>query len=162
MRNTPVGGSRRGERSVEIAAGGVRLPRGLSRLVSFCEKTLQEAGFSTWKVSILLCDDGRIAALNQRYRHRHEATDVLSFPEEDGRKGDPVAGDIAISLDTLRLNAAEFGVTENEEMKRLLVHGLLHLAGFDHGRGKGGAMLALQERLLVALQREKIFGGAWK
>jgi probable rRNA maturation factor len=86
------------------------------------------------------------------------ATDVLSFPEEDGRKSDPVEGDIAISLEALRRNAAEFGVPENEEMKRLLVHGLLHLAGMNHGRGRGGVMLALQEKLLDTLRLERIYG----
>jgi probable rRNA maturation factor len=49
-------------------------------------------------------------------------------------------------------------VSENEEMKRLLVHGLLHLAGMDHGRGKSGKMLTLQETLLERLRTEKIFG----
>jgi probable rRNA maturation factor len=87
---------------------------------------------------------------------------VLSFPEQEGRKGEPVAGDIALSLDALRRNAAEFNVPENEEMKRLLVHGLLHLAGMDHGRGRGGRMLDLQERLLESLQSEKIYVGRGK
>jgi probable rRNA maturation factor len=126
-------------------------------MARFCRNALAEAGFATWKVGILLCGDPRITSLNMRYRQRNEATDVLSFPEEDGRKGDPVEGDIAISLDTLRRNAAEFGVSENEEMKRLLVHGLLHLAGMDHGQGKGGRMLALQERILDALRSEVVF-----
>ena len=158
MKKAQPSGLHRHERSVEIASDGVRTPRGVGRLAGFCEKTLLETGFCSWKVSILLCTDERITALNHRYRRRHEATDVLSFPEEAGRKGEPVAGDIAISLDALRRNAAKFEVPENEEMKRLLVHGLLHLAGMDHGRGKAGDMLALQERLLDALQSEKIFG----
>jgi probable rRNA maturation factor len=84
---------------------------------------------------------------------------VLSFPEEEGRKGDPVAGDIAISLDALRRNAVQFDVPQNEEMKRLLVHGLLHLAGMNHGEGRGGKMLVLQEKLLGMLQSERIYGG---
>jgi probable rRNA maturation factor len=157
MKKMPFGGSRRRERSVEIATDGVPAPGGLARMARFCEKSLREAGFSGWNVSILLCSDERITALNHRYRRRREATDVLSFPEEDGRTGEPVAGDIAISLDALRRNAAEFDVPENDEMKRLLVHGLLHLAGMNHGRGTGGVMLALQERLLDTLQSEKVF-----
>jgi probable rRNA maturation factor len=143
---------------VEIAADGVSIPPGSARLSLFCRKTLMEAGYSAWKVSILLCGDERMRALNGRYRRRQETTDVLSFPEEEGRRGDPVAGDIAISLDALRRNAAEFDVSENEEMKRLLVHGLLHLAGMDHGRGRSGAMLELQERLLDRLQSAKVIG----
>jgi probable rRNA maturation factor len=146
------------EHSVEIATEGVNVPHVDSRIGRFCKKALLEAGFSTWEVSILLCDDQRISELNRRYRHRHGATDVLSFPREEKKVGEPVAGDIAISLDTLRRNAAKYEVSENDEMKRLLVHGLLHLAGMDHGRGKGRHMLAVQEKLLDALHSEKIFG----
>jgi len=109
-------------------------------------------------VSILVCGEERMPALNSRYRGRNTATDVLSFPEEEGQNGGPVRGDIAISLPALSRNAAAFGVSENEEMKRLLVHGLLHLAGMDHGRGKSGKMLALQESLLEKLRSGKIFG----
>jgi probable rRNA maturation factor len=162
MKSENTVGSRRGRRSVEIATEGVRAPRGLDRLAAFCGKALGEAGYSSWEVSILLCGDDKITALNRRYRRRPEATDVLSFPEEEGRQEDPVAGDIAISLDALRRNAARFEVLPNEEMKRLLVHGLLHLAGMNHGTGRGGSMLALQEKLLEALQSDLVYGGKRK
>jgi probable rRNA maturation factor len=162
MRNAEPVGTRRGRRSVEIATEGVRAPRGLKRLAAFCGKVLRKIGSSSWQVSILLCGDDKIAALNRRYRRRPESTDVLSFPEEEGRKGDPVAGDIAISLDALRRNAAQFEALPNEEMKRLHVHGLLHLAGMNHGTGRGGTMLALQEKLLDALQSDLIYGGKRK
>jgi probable rRNA maturation factor len=152
---TPRGRSRK---SVEIATEGVSRPRGATRLAAFCLTVLGEVGFSAQRVGILLCDDARITALNARYRHLDEPTDVLSFPEEEAKKASPVSGDIAISLDALRRNAAAFRVSENEEMKRLLVHGLLHLAGMDHGTGRGGKMLALQERLLDTFHAEKIFG----
>ena len=69
-----------------------------------------------------------------------------------------MTGDIAISLPALGRNARKFGVSENEELKRLVVHGILHLAGMDHGRGKGGAMLSLQEDLLERLGAERIIG----
>jgi probable rRNA maturation factor len=145
-------------RVVEIAADGVRAPRARSRMARFCEKILREAGHSSWRVGILLCGDARIAALNRRYRNQAVATDVLSFPEEDGRKSDPVEGDIAISLDALGRNARQFDLTENEEMKRLLTHGLLHLAGMEHGSGRGGVMLDLQEKLLDTFRSEWIYG----
>ena len=78
--------------------------------------------------------------------------------ERGARRGPRVTGDIALSLPALRRNAREFGVHENEELKRLLVHGILHLAGMDHGRGKGARMLALQEELLERLRGERIIG----
>jgi probable rRNA maturation factor len=158
MKKGPSIPESRGSRLVEIVADGMAVPRGSARLARFCEQVLRETGHAAWKVGILVCGDERITDLNHRYRHRREATDVLSFPEQEGRTGDPVEGDIAISLDALRRNAADFKVPENEEMKRLLVHGLLHIAGMDHGRGSGGAMLALQESLLDGLRAAWIFG----
>ena len=151
---SPSGSSR----SVEVVLDGVTVPAGVARMARFCGKALRAAGYSRWEVAVMLCADARILDLNGRYRGKPVATDVLSFPREEGRMGDPVCGDIAVSLDTLARNAARFGTSENEEMKRLLVHGLLHLAGMDHGRGKSGKMLALQERLLLGLQSERIYG----
>ena len=56
----------------------------------------------------------------------------------------------------MRRNAASFGVTENEELKRLLIHGILHVAGMDHGKGRSGPMLDLQEKLMAQLRAELI------
>jgi probable rRNA maturation factor len=164
MRTPPAGrtASRAASRSVEIVVDGVPVPARPARLTRFCSKALQGAGFTTWEVAVLLCGDPRIRDLNRRFRGRPDPTDVLSFPREEGRKGEPVRGDIAVSLDTLKRNAVRFGTSENDEMKRLLVHGLLHLAGMDHGRGKSGKMLALQEELLLQLQPDMIYGGRGK
>ena len=145
-------------RAAEISVEGIRRPPGLRRLARFCARALAEAGFSAWSVSVLLCGDTRMSALNRRYRGQDRSTDVLSFPSEEGRREGPVEGDIAISVETLRRNAARYGVSENEEMKRLLVHGLLHLAGMDHGKGRGGAMLARQARILARLRSDVIYG----
>jgi probable rRNA maturation factor len=142
-------------RSIEIAVDGVPAPRWKTRLSRFCATALTAAGFTRWEISLLLCNDDRITALNGRYRGKNSPTDVLSFPGNEAGSGD-VVGDIAISLDTLRRNAAAFGVSEEEELKRLSVHGILHLAGMDHGRGKGRKMLALQEKLIEQLKLECI------
>jgi probable rRNA maturation factor len=142
-------------RSIEIAVDGIPAPRWRKRLSRFCDAALIAAGFTEWEISLLLCGDERMTSLNARYRGMHRPTDVLSFPRD--HEGTGVAGDIAISLDTLRRNAAAFSVTEEEELKRLTVHGILHLAGMDHGRDKGRKMLALQEKLFELLKAERIF-----
>lgn len=81
-------------------------------------------------INLLLVDDQKIQQLNRDYRYKDKATDVLAFPMgEDG-----VLGDMAISLDTAKRNAKRFGVSYNTEMKRLVVHGTLHLLGYDHGK----------------------------
>lgn len=151
-------------RTVEVAVDRVPRPRWSRRLASFCARALEEAGASSWELSVLLCDDERMRELNRRYRGKDRTTDVLSFPRSEDRgaptaralEGGLVAGDIAISLPTMRRNAMEFGSPEGEELKRLLVHGILHLAGMDHGSGKGRGMLALQGRLLAALESNTI------
>ncbi len=153
-----------GPRTVEIAVEGVPRPGWARRVPAFCARALEAAGAGRWDLSILLCDDGRMRELNGRYRGRDRTTDVLSFPRSDAPEdelpppleGGFVAGDIAISLPTMRANARGNGATEGEELKRLLVHGILHLAGMDHGRGKGRRMLGLQERLLGDLEAETI------
>lgn len=145
-------------RSVDIVASGVPAPRWKGRLAKFCATALETAGYTQWDIAVLLCGDERIRELNGRYRGKDAPTDVLSFPREEGRNGDPVEGDIAISLPALARNAAAFDVEKDEELKRLVVHGILHLAGMDHGRGKSGRMLSLQESLLRRLETEHVIG----
>jgi probable rRNA maturation factor len=150
-------------RMVEVAVEGTSAPRWKGKLVRFCGRVMEEVKASEWELSVLLCDDRRMRRLNARYRGKDRSTDVLSFPAEaEGRaraaslRGAAVRGDIAVSVDMLRSNARRFGVTDDEELKRLLIHGILHCAGMDHGRGRSGTMLALQERLLDALKEVRI------
>ena len=110
----------------------------------------------TGQVGVLLAGDGTLKRLNRAYRGKNKATDVLSFPApsvEDG--GEPgIAGDIAISLDTAAKQAEEFGHTLRDEVRVLLLHGLLHLHGMDH-EADGGEMAAregeLQRKLRLPL-----------
>jgi probable rRNA maturation factor len=150
---------------VEVAVEGIAAPRWRGRLRPFCERVMKEVEASAGELSILLCGDQRMSALNARYRGKDGPTDVLSFPggnralhRAGALEGAAVAGDIAISMDTLQRNARAFGVTDDEELKRLLIHGILHCAGMDHGAGKGRGMLALQGRLLDALKEVRIIG----
>jgi probable rRNA maturation factor len=140
-------------RSVEISLSGIPAPAWKRRIPGFCRKVLLAAGYGDWEISLLLCDDARITELNAKYRGKNRPTDVLSFPWNEK---DTVAGDIAISLPAMRRNAALFGAAENEELKRLLIHGILHVAGMDHGRGRSGPMLDLQEKLIEQLRAELV------
>jgi probable rRNA maturation factor len=83
------------------------------------------------EVSILLTDDDGIRGLNKRYRNIDRPTDVLSFPMNDPC----MLGDIVVSLDSVSAQALDYSVSFDEELSRLLVHGLLHLLGYDHVRG---------------------------
>jgi len=139
--------------SVEISVEGVGTPPWIERARSFSQSVLTRLDKDGWDLSILFCDDSFIRGLNKQYRERDEATDVLSFEQGDryaGPEGDErfLAGDIVVSLDSLARNSEEFGVGRDEELRRLIVHGILHLSGMDHGEGPSDPMLALQEEIL--------------
>jgi probable rRNA maturation factor len=96
-------------------------------------------------VDVLLAGNQDLRALNRRFRRKNQPTDVLSFPAgHSPRNG--FAGDIAISVDIAKQNAKRLGHATAEEIKILCLHGLLHLAGFDHERDQG--QMAKQERSL--------------
>ena len=89
------------------------------------------------ELSGLLADDRKIRTLNKQYRGQDRATDVLSFSQNDGEKNTPnshLMGDEVITTVTAKRQAAEHGLTLEEEIVLLLIHGILHLLGFDHER----------------------------
>jgi len=94
---------------------------------------------------VLLTTDAAIRKLNRQFRGKDKATDVLSFPAE-GLGAEGIAGDVAISVTTARSQAAEQGHSLSTEIKVLILHGLLHLAGYDHEADDG--KMARRERLL--------------
>jgi probable rRNA maturation factor len=106
------------------------------------------------EVSVLLCDDPVIAALNARWRGRDEPTNVLSFPAPPA--GDSVApvhlGDIAIACETVVREAQEQGQPVAQHLAHLAVHGFLHLLGYDHVTdGEAERMERLEREILAAL-----------
>ena len=146
---------------------GVEEPSWLENVEPFVQKAMSEFKFDGEEISMLLCNDTYMQELNKTYRQIDSTTDVLSFEndeeyeDEEGRW--KCVGDIVISLDTLPVNADYFEEDRNAELKRLIVHGLLHLNGMDHGEEhieKGTApeceMLVLQEEVLEKLKDEKI------
>jgi probable rRNA maturation factor len=104
----------------------------LTRFVARAQRSTGLRG----SVDVLLAGNRDLRALNRRFRRKNQPTDVLSFPAADGPR-DGFAGDIAISVDIARQNARRLGHTTAEEIKILCLHGLLHLAGFDHERDQG-------------------------
>ena len=96
------------------------------------------------EVSVLLTGDAQIRELNRQYRRKDQPTDVLSFPAHADAGG--VAGDLVISLETASRAAQEHGHAVDDEVRILLLHGLLHLAGYDH-ETDDGAMQRTEQRL---------------
>ncbi|MEX0880770.1 MAG: rRNA maturation RNase YbeY [Thermoanaerobaculia bacterium] len=96
------------------------------------------------EVSVLFCADARMRGLNRRYRGRDRSTDVLAFPSGPGGGG--FLGDIVISVPFAGREARRRSEPRAREIDRLLVHGLLHLMGYDH-ETDGGEMEGLERRL---------------
>ena len=128
---------------------------------AFALGVLDFLALENWSLSVLFCADEFMQYLNREYRDKDEPTDVLSFImgeslEVEGRER-YIAGDIVISIPAMERNSAEFGVGPDEELKRLLVHAILHLSGKDHENNDASQpMLVEQERILAALQGEHI------
>lgn len=102
------------------------------------------------EVDVLLADDRTLRRLNRDFRGKDKATDVLSFPAAE-EMADEFAGDLAISLDTAKRQAVEQGHTLRDEVRVLLLHGLLHLSGMDH-ETDDGEMRSREGELRVQLR----------
>jgi probable rRNA maturation factor len=134
-------------------------------LASFIVKACRAAGLRS-TVTVLVTGNSEIRALNSRFRGKNRSTDVLSFPSLGCAEA--FAGDIAVSLDIAARNARALGHSVHDELKILVLHGILHLAGYDHESDKGemadqeqrlrrrlGLPAALIERSSVRTQRRK-------
>jgi probable rRNA maturation factor len=111
----------------------------VSTLESFVLRARKAAGLRT-PVDVLVTSSAAIRRLNRQFRNQNKATDVLSFPSEpdaQNRQRSRLAGDVAISADLARQNCARLGHPVAQEIKILVLHGILHLAGFDHERDNG-------------------------
>jgi probable rRNA maturation factor len=109
----------------------------LKKLEKDLAKALRHLHLQTCELSVLFVNSRRMRLLNARYRGIDEDTDVLSFPlRDEGREhGQVLLGDIVVSVPKALKQSEEFGVPFYEELLRLLVHGLLHLIGYDHETG---------------------------
>jgi probable rRNA maturation factor len=126
-------------RTLGVLPGSALSKAGLAR---FLKQARAAAGLEG-EVHVLLADDATLKRLNRTFRGQNKATDVLSFPAGPTTVffGDPagpgLAGDLAISLETAARQAVRFGHSLRDEVRVLLLHGTLHLAGFDHERDAG-------------------------
>ena len=104
------------------------------------------------ELSITFIDDSKMRELNRSYRSIDRTTDVLSFPQGEG-PDETLLGDVVISLDTALRNSRRYGISRDEEIRKLLVHGVLHLFGYDHKKKKERDEMREKEReILLALK----------
>jgi len=136
---------------------GIDEPSWAQRSADYALSVLDALGKKDWQISLTFCDDNTIQTLNRDYRHVDSPTDVLSFvlgeyEPIEGSESIYLAGDIVISIPAIERNAEEYGVGEDEELRRLIIHGILHLSGMSHeDDSPDQPMLLLQEKLLKTL-----------
>ncbi len=111
---------------------------------------MRAAGEDGAAISVSLVDDAAIRSINREHRGKDKPTDVLSFPLQPDA-GDPerLLGDIVISIETARRQAAGYDAPLQREVYRLLIHGLLHVLGHDHEKAGERARMEAEERRLA-------------
>ena len=140
--------------SVDVVSRAAGRSVSLRRVKRTAQKILAELGEARAELSLALVENREIARLNKRYRHKPKPTDVLSFPTDGASEGRTrLLGDVVISVDKAAEQAEAGGWTLNQEIDRLLIHGILHLLGYDHERSRkeAGVMRALERKISRAL-----------
>lgn len=140
-----------GEIQVEASLGeGVHLELPLRTAESAVRYVLEQEGVESAELSLAFLGDDEIARLNEDYLHHAGTTDVISFGLHS--EGDSPLGDVYIGVEQARRQAEELRVPIEEELLRLVVHGTLHVLGYDHPEGpdrSGSEMYLRQEELLT-------------
>lgn len=124
------------------------------RLVATAKKLLAAVDEEGASLSVTLVDDAAIREVNREHRGKDKPTDVLSFPmfeagEESQDGVERMLGDVVISIETARRQAAEYDATLAQELNRLLIHGILHVMGHDHEEAGERAAMESEERRLA-------------
>jgi probable rRNA maturation factor len=120
------------------------LPIDRRRVRRVVEAVLCDAEIADARISVAFVGDRTIAALHQRFLDDPEPTDVLSFVLE--RSGNSLEGEVVVSAETARARAAEYKSTPEDELVRYVIHGLLHLVGFDDATSRQRTVMRNKER----------------
>lgn len=137
--------------TVDVAVEGVRAPIGRERIAEIARAALRAERVTDALVSIALVDRREIARLNRVHLDHRGPTDVISFGFTRASDRDPFIGDVYIAPEVARDNARQRRVPVREELARLVVHGVLHVLGYDHPEGadrEHSPMWRRQEQIL--------------
>lgn len=141
--------------TVAVTAVGVRTPVSVARLARVARLVLRAEGERAAMLSVTLLDDAAMASLNAKHLGQRGTTDVISFGFRR-EPGAPLVGDVYIAPRVARANATAGGVGVREELARLVVHGVLHVLGYDHPadeRREASPMWRRQEALVRRARR---------
>ena len=149
--------------SYELDSMESRAPR--DTIISLVTRICNLLGEFTCELSCSFVGDATMEQLNHTYRGKQESTDILSFVQESTgddfpifpgeETGERLLGDLVISLDAMERNCEAFSVSSEEELTRLLTHGVLHLLGWEHETNESDQpMLQKQEELVKMVMKE--------
>ena len=130
-----------------------RLTTNDQRLVRWIRAVAAGYGFATGDITYILCDDAKILEVNRQFLGHDYYTDVITF---DYSSASRISGDIYISLDTVASNAENEGVPFEDELLRILIHGVLHLTGQADKTPETKAQMTAKEEQALALWRKII------
>lgn len=133
---------------ISYSAENVRFPKIKRReTTAWIRRVAATYGRTIGEVGYLFCDDEKILQVNREFLQHDYYTDIITF---DYNEGNQINGDLVISLDTVRTNAELFGKDYDEEMHRVIIHGILHLCGLnDKGPGERELMEAAENKALA-------------
>mgnify|MGYP002532394852 CR=1 FL=1 len=139
------------EKMIQWTSQDVQFPEIDRELVErWLETVAREHDRLLGPITYIFCSDPKILEVNLKFLSHDYFTDIITFDYTHGRR---VSGDLFISLDTVRSNAEKFGAVYNEELHRVIVHGLLHLCGInDKGPGEREIMEAHENQALELLK----------
>ena len=137
---------------ITYSTDGVKMPDIKRReTTAWIKKVAASYGRKVGEIGYMFVNDEKILEVNNQYLGHDYYTDIITF---DYDEGDVLNGDLVISLDTVRTNAQQFGKPYNEELHRVIIHGILHLCGInDKGPGERQQMEASENRALQLLQQ---------
>ena len=134
---------------IEVVNRQRKMPVDVGRWVAFAGRALEVVPAGGAGATVAFVSDRAMRELNRKWRGKVGTTDVLSFPagQEEFEKGEGLSlGDVVVSVEQAARQAAEHGLDFEGEVRQLILHGLLHLCGYDHERD-GGEMNALELKL---------------
>jgi rRNA maturation RNase YbeY len=119
-----------------------------SEVKSWIIRIVSDHSLRVGNLNFIFCSDNYILDINQRYLNHNYFTDIITFNYNSDKK---VSGDIFISIDTIKSNSESFNVTFEEELRRVIIHGVLHLIGFDDITDDLRNQMRMQEDLSLSL-----------
>lgn len=136
---------------ISYQTDGVKMPAIKRReTTAWIKKVAASHGRKVGDIAYIFCNDEKILEVNRQYLQHDYYTDIITF---DYDEDDVICGDLFISLDTVRTNAEQVGATYEEELHRVIIHGILHLCGInDKGPGEREIMEENENKALAMLK----------